>query len=137
MMVFRTKWDDWNISAPPKCRTDKTDKSPSVSSVSAGLGHIQFEKREFKVDPTVCRQPADYEERAAVIAWINANPPDLPMHQNHCAACGEYIPVYDTGWVYLGDGALIHHGGERGRDCFDRWQDMRRDEAERAIGRDT
>jgi hypothetical protein len=68
------------------------------------------------------------------IAWINANPPDLPMHQNHCAACGEYIPVYDTGWVYLGDGALVHHGGERGRECFDRWQVLRRAEALKGLG---
>jgi hypothetical protein len=69
-----------------------------------------------------------------VIAWINANPPDLPIHQNQCAACGEFIQVYDPGWVNLGDGALIHHGGERGQDCFDRWQNIRREEAERAIG---
>jgi hypothetical protein len=69
-----------------------------------------------------------------VIAWINANPPDLPMHQNHCAACGEYIPVYDTGWVYLGDGALVHHGGERGRECLDRWQVLRRAEALEGLG---
>jgi hypothetical protein len=64
-----------------------------------------------------------------VITWINANPPDLPKHQNNCAACDAYIPVYDTGWVILGDGALIHYSGQHGKTCWDRWHQMRHDEA--------
>ena len=68
-----------------------------------------------------------------VTAWINANPPDLPEHQNNCAACGEHIPVYDTGWVCLGDGALIHYSGKHGQVCWKRWHRMRRGEAIRVI----
>ena len=64
-----------------------------------------------------------------VVAWINANPPDLPKHQNNCAACGKHIPVHDTDWVILGDGALIHYSGQHGRSCWDRWHQMRREEA--------
>ena len=43
MTVFRTKWDDWSFPNTPKCGTDRTDKSPSVSFVSTALGHIQPE----------------------------------------------------------------------------------------------
>jgi len=32
--------------------------------------------------------------------------------------------------------ALVHHGGESGRVCFNRWQEMRLEEAVRAIGED-
>ena len=63
---------------------------------------------------------------ARVTAWCNANPPELPVSQNHCAACGEFIPVYENGWVYLADGALIHYGKPPTRCCFDEWQTIRR-----------
>lgn len=69
------------------------------------------------------------DKETSVIAWINSNPPCLPDHQNNCAACGIYIEVYDTGRVYLGDGALIHYGGKNGKVCWELWQQMRRDEA--------
>ncbi len=71
---------------------------------------------------------ADTSEKK-VIAWINSHPPDLPNDQNHCAACGEFIQVYDIGWVILGDGALVHHGGKHGDACHKKWARMRRDEA--------
>ena len=64
-----------------------------------------------------------------VIAWINANPPDLPKHQNNCAACGKHIPVHDTDWVILGDGALIHYSGKHGKTCVDQWQEICRGKA--------
>jgi len=70
---------------------------------------------------------------ANVIAWINSNPPDLPEAQNHCAACGEFIEVYDVHWVCLSDGALIHYSGKYGKVCWGRWQKMRRDDAKRAM----
>jgi hypothetical protein len=63
-----------------------------------------------------------------VTAWINANPPDVPEHQNNCAACGGYIPVHETGWVILGDGALIHYSGNHGMECWEQWQRKRREE---------
>jgi hypothetical protein len=69
------------------------------------------------------------EREKSIPGWINANPPELPEHQNSCAACGVYIPVYDTGWVILGDGALIHYGDKHGTDCWERWRQKRRDEA--------
>ncbi len=72
-------------------------------------------------------------QESKIIAWINANPPDLPEHQNDCAACGEYIHVYDTGWVCLGDGALIHYSGKHGKTCFDSWHQTRRDAAKTAL----
>lgn len=68
-----------------------------------------------------------------VVAWINSNPPSLPDAQNHCAACGKFIEVYNTDWVYLADEALIHHGGKLGRACFDRWRQLRREEALEAL----
>ncbi len=58
MTAFRTKWDDWNIPDTPKCRTDRTDKSPSVSSVSAALGHIQPEKSSPATETPICGQCA-------------------------------------------------------------------------------
>ena len=64
-----------------------------------------------------------------VVNWINANPPSLPRIQNHCAACGEYIHVYDQYWVILGDGALIHHGGHRRITCSRLWSAKRRQDA--------
>ena len=64
-----------------------------------------------------------------VVAWINSNRPDLPEHQNNCAACGEYIQVYDTHWVILGDGALIHYSGKHGKTCVDQWQEICRGKA--------
>jgi hypothetical protein len=67
-----------------------------------------------------------------VIAWINANPPDLPKHQNSCAACGKYIPVHDTDWVILGDGALVHYSGKHGQVCWEHWQQIRNNEAKLA-----
>jgi hypothetical protein len=73
------------------------------------------------------------EREKKVIAWINSNPPDLPEHQNNCAACGGYIPVHDTGWVILGDGALIHYSGKHGQVCWKRWHRTRRSEAIRVI----
>jgi len=48
---------------------------------------------------------------------IDSRPPKLPSVQNHCAGCGEFIPVYDTNWVHLADGTLIHHGGPHGDKC--------------------
>jgi hypothetical protein len=54
MTAFRTKWDDWNIPDTPKCRTDRTDKSPSVSSVSAALGHIRPEKSSPATETPIC-----------------------------------------------------------------------------------
>ena len=68
-----------------------------------------------------------------VIAWINSHPPDLPLSQNHCAACGEYIEVYNTLWVYLGDGALIHYSGKYDKVCWEKWQKIRRDNANTAL----
>ena len=73
-------------------------------------------------------------EENKIVAWINANPPNLPDAQNHCAACGEFIPVYDTGWVILGDGALIHYSGKHGKTCWDAWMSKRRKEAETNLG---
>lgn len=64
-----------------------------------------------------------------VVAWINANPPVLPEVQNHCAACGEFIPVHESGWVFLGDGALIHYSGKHGLGCWEVWKEKRRDAA--------
>lgn len=125
-----SKWLDIarSFESEPLAKLDKTDKTTEQTPKSAGLGSSVRFVRIVQGDES---QHFD----TAVIAWINANPPDLPMHQNHCAACSAFIPVYDTGWVYLGDGVLIHHGGEHGRECFDRWQDMRREEAEWALAR--
>jgi len=67
---------------------------------------------------------SDLEIERKVIAWINAHPPDLPLHQNNCAVCGEFIPVDETGWIILGDGALIH------RKCWDRWHRLQRERGE-------
>jgi len=67
-----------------------------------------------------------------IIAWFNANPPDLPKHQNSCAACGKHIPVHDTDWVILGDGALVHYSGKHGQVCWKHWQQIRNDEAKLA-----
>jgi hypothetical protein len=64
-----------------------------------------------------------------IIAWINSNPPDLPDVQNNCAACGEFIPVYDTGWVILGDRSLIHYSGKYGLKCWKAWKAKRRTDA--------
>jgi hypothetical protein len=69
-----------------------------------------------------------FDSNDKVIAWINANPPDLPEHQNNCTACGGYIHVYDTHWVILGDGALIHYSGKHGKGCLEWWQRKRREE---------
>ena len=77
-------------------------------------------------------QSEDTEE-GKVIAWLNANPPDFPAAQNNCAACGEFIPVYDTGWFYLGDGALIHYSGKYGLGCWEVWKSKRRETAQAAI----
>jgi hypothetical protein len=74
---------------------------------------------------TVQTVAADTSEKA-VIASINSNPPNLPNDQNHCAACGEFIQVYDTGWVILADGALIHYSGKHGMECWEQWQRERR-----------
>lgn len=83
--------------------------------------------------PPVERDQGGMQEESKVVAWINRHPPDLPDVQNYCAACGEFIPVYDTNWVHLADGAFIHHGGKHGRSCFNRWRQMRREKAERAL----
>ncbi|MDA1029712.1 MAG: hypothetical protein O3B41_11770 [Bacteroidetes bacterium] len=80
--------------------------------------------------PFVTDSQVEETEEGKIVAWINANPPDLPDAQNHCAACGEFIPVYDTGWVILGDGALIHYSGKHGKTCWDAWRRKRREEAE-------
>jgi hypothetical protein len=48
---------------------------------------------------------------------IDMRPAKLPSVQNHCAGCGKYIPVYDTNWIHLADGALIHNGGPHGDKC--------------------
>jgi hypothetical protein len=80
------------------------------------------------------RATLECDRRSSIVAWINSNPPNLPESQNNCAACGELIPVYETGWVYLGDGALIHHGGETGDACWKRWQRMRRVLARKVLG---
>lgn len=82
--------------------------------------------------PTVQTVTADISEKK-VVAWINSHPPDLPIDQNNCAACGEYIHVYDTGWVCLGDGALIHYSDKHGKTCFDSWHQTRRDAAKTAL----
>lgn len=58
MTAFRSKWDDWKISDTPRCRTDRTDKSPSVSFVSAALGHIQREKCDIATKSQICGQCA-------------------------------------------------------------------------------
>tara|TARA_B110000046_G_scaffold161704_1_gene175554 strand:+ start:649 stop:831 length:183 start_codon:yes stop_codon:yes gene_type:complete len=55
----------------------------------------------------------------------------LPKVQNNCAACGDFIPVYD--WVILGDGALIHYSGKHGKTCWDAWMSKRRKEAETTL----
>jgi hypothetical protein len=54
---------------------------------------------------------------------IDSHPAKLPSVQNHCAGCGEFIPVYDTNWVHLADGTLIHNGGPHGDKCK---QDLQR-----------
>ncbi len=71
--------------------------------------------------------PTEMRETQSVAAWINTHPPELPEHQNNCAACGEFIPVYDVGWVILGDGALVHIK------CRDRWSEMRRGSAKQSL----
>ena len=68
-----------------------------------------------------------------IIAWINSHPPDLPDAQNHCAACGEFIEVYDVYWIYLADGALIHYSGKYDNKCWKRWQKIRLDNANTAL----
>ena len=73
------------------------------------------------------------DKENSIIAWINANPPDLPEAQNNCAACGEFIPVYDTSWVFLGDGALIHYSGKYGLGCWEVWKSIKRETAQAAI----
>ena len=80
-----------------------------------------------KAVPVVDAGSSSPENR--IIAWINSNPPDLPDPQNDCAACGEFIPIYDSGWVYLADGALIHYSGKHGTKCLAAWQKKRRDAA--------
>ena len=41
-----------------------------------------------------------------------------------------------VGFTWVTVRALVHHGGESGRVCFNRWQEMRLEEAVRAIGED-
>lgn len=95
------------------------------------LASLLFGEHGEEVVPAKVVRADDTETE--IIAWINANPPDMPEHQNNCAACGEYIPVYDTGWVCLGDGALIHYGGKHGKKCFKNWHQMRREMAQSAF----
>lgn len=73
------------------------------------------------------------QTEAGVVAWINANPPELPEVQNHCAACGESILFNDTGWVCLADGALIHYSGSHGLTCWEAWKKKRRETAHAAL----
>ena len=80
-------------------------------------------------------QSSSYEDQ--IVAWINSNPPNLPEPQNNCAACGEFIPVYDTGWVILGDGALIHYSGKHGKTCWEAWKTKRREIAQAAMSETT
>jgi hypothetical protein len=104
--------------------SDNSDKSPpKVHVVEPIVPIVPF------VTPDLIEDRAE----ANIIAWINNHPPDLPLSQNHCAACGEYIEVYDTHWVHLGDGALIHYSGKYGKDCWERWQEIRRNNAKIAF----
>lgn len=77
-------------------------------------------------------QPEETEE-GKIIAWINSNPPSLPEVQNDCAACDEFILAYDTCWVILGDGALIHYSGKHGLGCWEAWKSKKRETAQAAI----
>ncbi len=43
MSAFQSQWLDWEPTETPDQRTDKADKSPSVSSVSSSPGQIQPE----------------------------------------------------------------------------------------------
>lgn len=104
--------------------SDNSAKSPPTANSAEPIVPIVT-----IVTPDLVRDSVE----ANVIAWINSHPPDLPETQNHCAACGEFIEVYDIHWVCLGDGALIHYSGKYGKVCWGRWQKMRRDEAKRAM----
>ncbi|MZR29659.1 hypothetical protein [Sneathiella litorea] len=84
----------------------------------------EIEKRATKITIVT---PDNAE--AKIIAWINSHPPGLPIVQNNCAECGEFTPVYDTGWVILGDGALIHYSGKHGKKCWKAWRRKRSNEA--------
>ena len=92
----------------------KTEKTPSRAHVT--FGTVQH-----------------FDPKMKIVAWINSNPPELPEIQNHCAACGAFIPVYDTGWIYLADGALIHYSGEHGLTCWEEWKKMRSEAARAAL----
>ena len=95
------------------------------------MASLLFGENDEVVGPVDAVVVGDKETH--VIAWINANQPDLPEHQNNCAACGVYIEVHDTGWVILGDGALIHYSGKHGQVCWKRWLQIRNAEAKQAI----
>lgn len=111
--------------SPARDNSDNSDKSPPKVVVAEPI---------VTIVTIVADSQAEETEEGKIVAWINANPPDLPDAQNHCAACGEFIPVYDTGWVVLGDGALIHYSGKHGKTCWDAWSRKRRNEAESNLG---
>jgi hypothetical protein len=81
---------------------------------------------------TADTQQSDLETK--ILVWINNNPPNLPIVQKNCVECGEFIPVYDTGWVILCDGALTHYSGKHGDKCWKAWSQKRRNEAKAQLG---
>jgi len=113
--------------------------APATTATSATQQYntIKFEKFVASVASvaTPYNLPTELSDNsdAKVVAWINSHPPDLPDAQNHCAACGEYIEVYDVHWIYLADGALIHYSGKYDNKCWKRWQEIRRDNANTAL----
>jgi hypothetical protein len=104
--------------------SDNSDKSPpKVVSEEPIVPFVT------NVRPSITKDGGEAE----IIAWINHHPPDIPATQSRCAACDELISANDNGWVYLGDGALIHYSGKHGKDCWRRWSQKRRDVAKLAL----
>jgi hypothetical protein len=108
------KYDPWkvmqvpgngtaNVASPANSRPDK----PNISKIS-GISR---------------RNALAMQNPAAISEPVEGQPSAVSTAQNRCAGCGVFIPVYDTNWVHLADGTLVHHGGPHGDKCK---QDLQR-----------
>ena len=102
MSAFKSAWLDWQPTKIPTQRTDKADKSPSVSSVSASPKHLQPENDDPGITD-IAQKPLTHHtdkadkrlrgaavearaHEAAIARWLIANPPQH-ADPDKCGAC--------------------------------------------------
>lgn len=131
-----SKWlaaflDDDDAPAPidsiaENAKSDKTASPSRVEPISGNFGNSGTHPADTKQGATDQRAYA-----AALVDWQCQHPPSTDP--TRCAACGDPIAYVGTDWRPLADGAVVHYAGSHGLRCWQRWGDMRRQDAVAAL----